>query len=94
VEAPRAPLSTPLVPPEPREPIRGERGIPRRILDITVPQVSLQHIHQLVAAGVAQHVGLRLDAELGRPAARSIMRLNPGADNGAPRSSDAKGTAS
>jgi hypothetical protein len=41
-------------------------------LNIAVPQVSLQRprvdavIGELVAAGVAQHVGVRLDAELGR----------------------------
>ena len=57
-----------------------------------MPQVSLQRpridavIRELVAAGVAQHVRVRLDAELGATAARSIMREKPGAEKGAPRS--------
>jgi hypothetical protein len=40
---------------------------------------------ELVSAGMAQHVGMRLDAEVRRSPARSIMRENPGADSGAPR---------
>ena len=43
-------------------------------------------VGELVAAGVAQHVSVRLDAQIGREAARSIMREKPGADSGAPRS--------
>ena len=43
-------------------------------------------VGELVAAGMAQHVGMRLDAQIGRVAARSIMREKPGADSGAPRS--------
>ena len=38
-------------------------------------------VGELVAAGVAQHVGMRLDAQIGRH-----MREKPGADSGAPRS--------
>jgi hypothetical protein len=54
-----------LVPPETLEPIRRQRRIPRRILDIAMPQVSLERpciasvIGKLVAAGVAQHVSVR-----------------------------------
>jgi hypothetical protein len=44
-------------------------------------------IRQLVAAGVAQHVGVSLDAETSHDSGpRSIMRENPGAVSGAPRS--------
>jgi hypothetical protein len=35
---------------------------------------------------MAEHVGVRLDAQSATVAARSIMREKPGADSGAPRS--------
>jgi hypothetical protein len=52
-----------------------------------MPQIGLERpgidavIRELVAAGVAQHVSVRLDAELAGPAARSIMREKHGADS-------------
>ena len=42
-------------------------------------------VGELLAAGMAEHVSVRLDAQIGRGAARSIMREKPGADSGAPR---------
>jgi len=54
-----------LVPPKPFEPIGCKRGLPGRILNVAVTQVSLERpgidavIRQLEAAGVAQHVGMR-----------------------------------
>jgi hypothetical protein len=59
-----------LVPPETLKAIRRQRRVPRRVLDIAVPQVGLQRpridavICELIAAGVAQHVSVRLDAEI------------------------------
>jgi hypothetical protein len=58
------------VPPKRLEPIRRQRRVAGRILEITMPQVSLQGpridavIRKLVAAGVAQHMGVRFDAEI------------------------------
>ena len=43
-------------------------------------------IGELVAAGMPQHVRMRLEAELRPVPARSIMRANPAGLNGAPRS--------
>ena len=43
-------------------------------------------VRQLVAAGMPQHVRMRLEAELCHVPARSIMRANPAGLNGAPRS--------
>jgi hypothetical protein len=60
-----------LVSPKALEPIRRERGVARGVLDIAMAEAGLQQpgivvvIRQLVAAGVPQHVGVRLDAELG-----------------------------
>jgi hypothetical protein len=54
------------------KPVRRERGIPRGVLDVAMPQVGLQGtgvvavIRQLVAAGMPQHVGVHLDAEISR----------------------------
>jgi hypothetical protein len=47
------------------EPLRRQRGIARRILNIAMPEIRLDRprvvaiVGQLVAAGVAQHVGMR-----------------------------------
>ena len=60
-----------LVPPEILEPTRRQRRIAGRVLDIAMPEVRLQRpgidaiVGELEAAGVAQHVGVRLDPELG-----------------------------
>jgi hypothetical protein len=69
------------------EPLRHQGGIARRVLDVAVSEIGLDRarvvaiVGELVAAGVAQHVGMRLDAQIGRH-----MREKPGADSGAPRS--------
>jgi hypothetical protein len=53
------------------EPLRRQRGIARRILDVAMPEIGLDRtrvvavVGELVTAGVAQHVGMRLDAEIG-----------------------------
>ena len=44
---PQASAFGPLVPPKPLEPIRRQRRISRRILDIAVSQVALQSAHCL-----------------------------------------------
>jgi hypothetical protein len=50
------------------EPLRRQGGIARRVLDIAMPEVRLDRagivavVGELVAAGVAEHVGVRLDA--------------------------------
>jgi hypothetical protein len=65
------PISRRFNPKEFLEPLRRQRGIARRVLDIAVPKVGLDRprivavVGELVAAGVAQHVGVRLDAEVG-----------------------------
>ena len=43
-------------------------------------------IGELVAAGVTEHVGMRLDAWSAAVTARSTVRVDPAADSGAPRS--------
>ena len=53
------------------EPLRRQGGIARRILNIAMPEIGLDRarvvavIGELVAAGMAQHVGVRLDAQIG-----------------------------
>ena len=70
----------------------AKRGIPRRILNVAVTQVGLDRPRvvaigsELIAAGVAEHVGVALMPRSAAVAARSTMRENPGGDSGAPRS--------
>ena len=53
------------------ESLRRQGGIPRRILDIAMAEIRLDRarivtiVGELVAAGVPQHVGVRLDAQVG-----------------------------
>ena len=60
------------VAPESLEPIGCQRRIPDRVLNVAMPHVRLQCagidaiLGQLIAAGMAKHVRVRLDAELGR----------------------------
>jgi hypothetical protein len=48
-----------------------EGGIARRVLDVAMPEIGLDRtrvvtiVGELVAAGMAEHVGMRLDAEIG-----------------------------
>jgi hypothetical protein len=71
--------------------LRSQRGVPRRILDIAVAEISLDCpgivavIGELVAAGMPKHVGMGLNTQLAATA-RSTRREKPGADIGAPRS--------
>jgi hypothetical protein len=57
--------------PETLETIGRQRCVSRRVLDIAVPQIGLQRagivtvIGELIAAGVPQHVGMGLDADVG-----------------------------
>ena len=57
--------------PEILEPRRRQFGVAHRVLDIAVPEVGLQRarvvplVGQGVAAGVPEHVRVRLEAELG-----------------------------
>lgn len=71
-----APDSTCLVLPETFEPILRQRGIARGVLDVLVTEVSLEGagivavVRELVATGVAKHVGMSFDFQLrgnGRP---------------------------
>ena len=54
------------------EPLRRQGGIARRVLDIAMPEIGLDRtrvvaiVGELVAAGMAEHVGVRLDAQIGR----------------------------
>jgi hypothetical protein len=65
--------------PEPLEPIRRQLRVPHRMLDVPVPEVVLDRprvvavVGELGAAGVAQHVRVHGNAELGR-------RSGPGDD--------------
>ena len=67
-----------LVPPEVPEPVRAQLGIADRMLDVLVAEVVLQSssivavIGQLEAAGMAQHVWMRLDFEPCRLRGRSL----------------------
>ena len=64
-------MRLPLVLPKVLEPARRQRRVTGRILDIAVPQVRLEGsridpvVGQFEAARVPQHVGVRLDPELG-----------------------------
>ena len=61
-----------LILPETFQSIWRQGGVPCRVLDVAVVEVSLQRvgidavIRQLVAASVPQHVGVTLDAQIGR----------------------------
>ena len=52
--------------------MRRQGRIARRVLDIAMPEIGLDSarvvsvVGELVAAGMAQHVGVRLDAQIGR----------------------------
>jgi hypothetical protein len=54
------------------EPMRCQGGIARRILNVAMPEIRLDStrvvaiVGELVAARVAEHVGVRLDAQIGR----------------------------
>ena len=60
-----------LLPPEILEPRRGQFGVADGVLDVTVAQVGLQGarivalVGQRVAAGVSEHVRMRLETQLG-----------------------------
>jgi hypothetical protein len=60
------------VPPEALKSIRRKGGVARRILNVSMAQVSLQRsgvvavVGQLVATGVSKHMGMGFDAEIGR----------------------------
>jgi hypothetical protein len=51
------------------KPLRRQGGIARRVLNVAMPEISLDRtrvvtvIGELKAAGVAEHVGVGLDAE-------------------------------
>jgi hypothetical protein len=51
--------------------LRRQRRIPRRVLDVAMPKVGLDCarvvtvIGELVAAGMTEHVGVRLDTQVG-----------------------------
>ena len=51
------------------EPLRRQRGVARRILNVAMPEIRLDRpcivaiVGELVAARVAQHVGVRIDAQ-------------------------------
>lgn len=53
------------------KPVRSQRGIACPVLNIPMPKIRLDRtcivtvIGELVAAGVAQHVGMRFDAKIG-----------------------------
>jgi hypothetical protein len=60
------------LPEELLEPLRRQGRIARRILNIAMSKIRLDRprvvaiVGELIAAGVAQHVGMRLDAQIGR----------------------------
>ncbi len=66
----RAALLAVSVAEEPLEPIRCERRVPRGILNIAMPEIGLKRtgidpiVRKLKSRRMAQHVGVRLDAEL------------------------------
>jgi hypothetical protein len=54
------------------EPMRRQGGIARRVLNVAMPEIGLDRtrvmaiVGELVSAGMAQHVSVRLDAQIGR----------------------------
>src|SRR4029077_17579963 len=58
-----------LILPEVLEPIRRECSVPRRVLDVLMPEIRLERariaavVCVLVTTGVAKHVGMGLDPE-------------------------------
>jgi hypothetical protein len=66
----RVKRSSLLISPESFEPIRRECSVSRRVLDVLVPKIRLERarivavVCQFVAAGVAKHVSMSLDAQL------------------------------
>jgi hypothetical protein len=60
------------IPKEFLKPLRRQSGIARRILNIAMPEIGLDRprvvaiVGELIATGMAQHVGVRLDAQVGR----------------------------
>ena len=60
-----------LVPKEPLEPIRRQGGVPRRVLNIPMPEIGLERagidpiVCKLKPRRMAQHMGVRLNAEFG-----------------------------
>ena len=54
------------------ETLRSQGGVPRGILDIAMPEIRLDRtrvvpiVGELVAASMAEHVGVRLDTQVGR----------------------------
>ena len=63
-----------LLSPEVLEPVGRQLGVANGMLDVLVPQIGLQRprvmpfVGQRIAAGMAQHVRMYLDVELGRDA--------------------------
>jgi hypothetical protein len=74
------------------EPLRRQRGVARGVLNVAMPEIGLDCarvvaiVGELVAAGMAQHVGMRLDAQIGHGGCPLDHAEKPGADSGAPRS--------
>jgi hypothetical protein len=66
------------------EPQRRQGGVARRILDVAMPEIRLDRsrvvaiVGELVAAGVPQHVGVRLDAQIGRGGCGGLTRVARG----------------
>ena len=73
---PDAGLPRALIPPEAYKPIRSQLRVSHRVLNVRSGVVTV--ICQLVAAGVAQHVGMNRDAELSLLASASDDLSNRG----------------
>src|SRR5262245_25266611 len=73
-----------LILPPALEPGRRQFGISDRVLNVLVPEIGLQRpripasVRQLVAAGVAEHMRVRLDLEPGRLASPADELLKVG----------------
>ena len=52
--------------------MRSKRGIARRVLNVAMPEIRLDRarvvaiIGELIATGKAEHVGMRIDAQISR----------------------------
>jgi hypothetical protein len=82
------PRSSSSVPREFPEPLRRQGGIARRVLNIAMPEIGLDRtgvvaiVGELVAAGMTEHAGVRLDAQIGHVGCPLDQAGKPGADSG------------
>jgi hypothetical protein len=83
-----------LIPKKLLKPLRRQGRAARCVLNIAIPEVRLDRaqvvaiVGELVATGMAQHVGADVDAQIGRGDRPPDRAGEPNAESGAPRSTD------